>query len=296
MSSSPDVKLPPAEQGFVDQFHRAVMLVPDSLSDDRKQFLEDSLKNTIDQWLSKKTGLKADRWLGVVMNDTVGQSLGANDGSVLQLYIPIPNAAGSRYDVTRSVVLTMSVDEDDKDMYKARRQLTDGDTAVFSGYFSPMSGQVSDVLSHPGNFLANPSLDFTLTELYKKSASLPPARPEPDTLGLAKAPVKVTAAIVAKRVSGSRFINIKVKIKNTSNKAITKLSVRWLVTNKKGDPAKVNGATGAYQQGYLNNDLQPGAIITGEWQHESPDGEKVKLIFPKWVTFYNGTQWKTGRH
>jgi len=80
--SSSDIKLPAIEQGFVNQFHQAKTLIPDSLDNDRKEFLGDSLKNTIDQWLSNKTGLKAARWLGVVMNDTVGQSIDAGDKNV----------------------------------------------------------------------------------------------------------------------------------------------------------------------------------------------------------------------
>lgn len=298
-SSSPAVKLPPVEQGFVDQFRHAVLLIPDSLNDDRKSFLEDSLKNTIDQWLSNKTGLKADRWLGVVMNDTVGESFGVGQGSVLQLYIPVPKSSdttSSRYDFTRSITLTMSVDENDQSVAKARKNLSDGDTVVFSGYFTPMSRQLSDVLGHPGDFLASPSLEFTLTELYQKGPSEPPARPEPDTAGLSKAPVLVMAKMVAKRIDKDRFITIKVKVKNTTNKPVIKLSVRWLVTNKAGRPAKVNGATGVWQEGYFNQNLDPGETITEEWLHESPDGEKIQLIFPKWVMFNNGNIWKAGKN
>jgi len=296
--SSPDIKLPATEQGFVDQFRRAVALIPDKLDDDRKKFLEDSLKNTIDQWLSDQTGLKANRWIGVVMNDTIGQSFGAGHGSVLQLYIPVPKTAdttSAKYDFTRSITLTMSVDEDDQDMVNARKQLFDGDTVVFSGYFTPMSRQIPDMLSHPGDFLASPSLDFTPMELYKKGISDPPVRPEPDTAGLAKAPVEVTAKMTVKKVDNDRFINIKVTAKNISDKQITKLSVRWLVINKAGHPAKVDGATGVWLQGNFNQQLNPGTTETEEWQHESPDGEQVQLVFPKSVTFYNGTKWKTGK-
>jgi hypothetical protein len=200
-SSSPDTKLPPVEQGLVDQFRHAVALIPDSLNDDRKGFLEDSLINTIDQWLSNKTGLKADRWIGVVMNDTVGQSYGAGHGGVLQLYIPVPKIAdtsGTLYDATRSISVTMSVDDEDDDMLKVREKLYDGDTVVFSGYFTPMSLRIPDVSSNSGIFLINPNLDFTPTELFKKGLKAPLPKPEPDTAGLAKAPVLAMAKIVSK--------------------------------------------------------------------------------------------------
>ena len=190
----------------------------------------------------------------------------------------------------------MSVDEDDNEMIKARQQLNDGDTVIFSGYFTPMSRQIPEVLTNPSDFFVSPSLDFTLTELFKKSKSLPPVRPQPDTSGLSKAPVRVTAKIIIKKVHNKRFINIKVTVKNISNKQITKLTAQWMVTNKTNHPAKVNGVTGAWQQGYFNQTLEPGATETEEWEHESPDGEKLQLIFPKWVTFYNGIKWKAGKY
>jgi|GEM_PF-6148060 len=299
LSSSFEVKLPPTEQGFVDQFRHAKVLISDGLDHDRKKFLEDSMKNSIDEWLSNKTGLKANRWLGVVMNDTVGQSFSNEQTNVLQLYLPVTKASdttGARYNFAHSITLTMSVDEDDQDMVKARRRLSDGDTVVFSGYFTPMSKQVPDMVGNPGDFLMSPSLDFTPTELYKKGTPAPPARPEPDTLGLAKAPVKVTARMTIKRISGGRFVNFKVTVKNISGKPITRSTVQWFVVNKNGRPAKVDGATGIWLLGHFNQELAPGETETEEWEHESPDGEKVQFILPKLVTFYNGMKWRIGNH
>ncbi|MCJ8209780.1 hypothetical protein MUY27_08675 [Mucilaginibacter sp. RS28] len=296
--SLPKVKLPPDEQGFLDRLIHAKSLIPDSLSDVRKQFLEDSLKTAIDQWLSKQTDLKANRWIGVVMNDTVGQSL-SSEHSVLQLYIPVPKTTDtttSRFDFTRSATITMSVDMDDDAMAKTKKQLSDGDSVVFSGYFTPLSKQTPDLLSNAGSFFNSPSLDFTPTELYKKGDKIPPVRVSPDTTGLYKSPISLTAKTKVIKESGDRFLHFYITVKNVSKKPIFGSTVQWMVTTKNGKPAKVDGATGIWLPGYFNQTLAPGASETEEWEYQSTDGEKVQRILPKTVTFYNGLQWKLGKH
>ena len=113
-----------------------------------------------------------------------------------------------------------------------------------------------------------------------------------DTVGLYKAPVKVTKAVLFKKEYSS-YRDIRLTYKNVSTKTIAAIKFRWMGTNAFGDPADMGTSMAeGFGSGFTDDILKPGKSETSEWGILSRDGKKVELAWPYEVAFTDGTKWE----
>ena len=113
-----------------------------------------------------------------------------------------------------------------------------------------------------------------------------------DTVGLYKAPIKVTIAKVVKQ-EYSTFRSVYLEYKNISKKKIVGIKFAWYGTNAFNEPADLGDSnlTG-FGGGFMDDSIRPGRSGNGRWDVLSRDAKKIKLAWPTEVSFDDGTSWK----
>lgn len=114
-----------------------------------------------------------------------------------------------------------------------------------------------------------------------------------DTIGLWKAPVKVTSAKMVRESEYSNYKSIQLSYKNVSDKKITAIRFHWYGLNSFNEPADMGSYTlEGFGGGFTDDPIGPGKTDYGTWSILSKDGKKVELAWPYEVAFEDGTKWK----
>lgn len=113
-----------------------------------------------------------------------------------------------------------------------------------------------------------------------------------DTIGLWKAPVKVTSArLITKEYSNYR--DLQLTYKNETEKRIDAIKFQWYGENAFKEPADMgNSFAAGFGGGFSDRSLGPKGSQTSTFGIMSRDGKKVVLAWPTEVAFSDGSIWK----